>query len=748
MIVNREIAGFLVDENETILRSLEKINANKKRIVFVVSSSGVVVGRLSDGDVRRWMTNCAEVDLSQSVTAAMNKKVLWQKFDSSLQRIVSDASDGKEVIPLLDDSDRVVAVAFGEAPSLVLAGREISNDSPAFVIAEIGNNHNGDINLAKKLTKLAVDAGADCVKFQLRTMDSLYKKNASSHKSSDLGTEYTLDLLARVQLANSELFEVFDYCKQLGVPPLCTPWDEPSLIALEAYGMEFYKVASADLTNHQLLKKLIATGKPLICSTGMSTDEEIRATHQLLKSAGCQSILLHCNSTYPTPFKDVNLGYLSELKKITDAPVGYSGHERGIHIPLAAVALGAKVIEKHFTIDKDMEGNDHRVSLLPDEFRVMVEQIRELEQAMQGGNRRTLSQGEMLNRENLAKSIIAKSRIKKGEKITRDLLEITSPGQGLQPMYIEKLIGRTATRCIDVGDYFFKSDLEDTVVTPRNYNFSRPFGIPVRYHDYFELKRKSNFDFVEFHLSYSDLDIDLSQVFSGKQDIKFAVHAPELFANDHLLDLTSSDQEYLRHSIAEMDRVCDVTRQLKEYFPTTKRPLIVLNVGGFSENKFLPEEEKIGKYEVLQSSLSQIDSTGVELIIQTMPPFPWHFGGQRFHNLFVNPEEIKSFCSRTGYRLCLDVSHTMMACNYNGWRLRDAVEKVAPFVAHMHIVDAEGVDGEGVQIGNGDVDFSELSELLRKDAKDVMFLPEVWQGHKNSGEGFWLALEYLESKGF
>ena len=748
MIVNRDIASFLVEENETILRSLEKINSNKKRVVFVVSSSGGLVGSLSDGDVRRWMTNCAEIDLSQSVTSAMNRKVLWQKFDSALHKIVTDASGGKEVIPLLDDSHRVVAIAFGEAPALVIAGREISNDSSTFVIAEIGNNHNGDINLAKKLTKLAVDAGADCVKFQLRTMDSLYKNTGSNHKSLDLGTEYTLDLLAKVQLTNSELFEVFDYCKHLGVPPLCTPWDEPSLIALESYGMDFYKVASADLTNHQLLEKLIATGKPLICSTGMSTDEEIRATHKLLESNGCQSIFLHCNSTYPTPFKDVNLGYLSELREITGAPVGYSGHERGVHIPLAAVALGAKVIEKHFTINKEMEGNDHRVSLLPSEFKAMVEQIRDLEKAMQGGKKRTLSQGEMLNRENLAKSIIAKKRIKKGEKITRELIEITSPGLGLQPMYMDQLVGRVATRCIDVGEYFFKSDLEDTVVTPRKYSFSRPFGIPVRYHDYFELKSKSNFDFVEFHLSYGDLDIEISEVFSGRQDINFAVHAPELFAAEHILDLTSSDQEYLRHSIAELSRVCDVTRELKEYFPTTKRPLIVVNVGGFSEDGFLSEEEKIQKYEILKSSLNEVDSSGVELIIQTMPPFPWHFGGQRFHNLFVNPEEIKSFCLKTGYRLCLDISHTMMACNYNGWLLREAVKKVAPFVAHMHIVDADGVDGEGVQIGNGDVDFSELADVLNKGAPDVMFLPEVWQGHKNSGEGFWLALEYLESKGF
>ena len=136
------------------------------------------------------------------------------------------------------------------------------------------------------------------------------------------------------------------------------------------------------------------------------------------------------------------------------------------------------------------------------------------------------------------------------------------------------------------------------------------------YHDYFELKSKSNFDFVEFHLSYGDLDIEISEVFSGRQDINFAVHAPELFAAEHILDLTSSDQEYLRHSIAELSRVCDVTRELKEYFPTTKRPLIVVNVGGFSEDGFLSEEEKIQKYEILKSSLNEVDSSGVGLVFK------------------------------------------------------------------------------------------------------------------------------------
>ncbi|MEI2420999.1 N-acetylneuraminate synthase family protein, partial [Arthrospira platensis SPKY2] len=182
----------------------------------------------------------------------------------------------------------------------------------------------------------------------------------------DLGAQYTLDLLSRFQLTPEEMLQAFDYCRESGILPLCTPWDIKTVKLLENYRMPAYKVASADLTNHDLLKALVDTGKPLICSTGMSTESEIKESVALLQKMGAMYVLLHCNSTYPAPFKDINLNYLDKLAKIGNCPVGYSGHERGYHVAIAAVAKGAKVIEKHFTLDKTMEGNDHKVSLLPE----------------------------------------------------------------------------------------------------------------------------------------------------------------------------------------------------------------------------------------------------------------------------------------------------------------------------------------------------------------------------------------------
>ena len=745
MKIDKEIAKFLVEQSASLGEALEKINSNRMRVVFIVSADGILEGSLSDGDVRRWMTSEKKLELDTPVTKLMNRNVLWQ-YQSAKTSIKPDVRRGKEVVPLVDSIKRVVAIASGDQSSITLGGRHISKDSAAFIIAEVGNNHNGDLTLAKKLIRLAVDSGADCVKFQMRDMDALYGRQEIQQGSSDLGAEYTLDLLSKFQLSNDELFEAFDYCKLLGVPPLCTPWDESSLNALEKYGMEFYKVASADFTNHPLLEALSATGKPLICSTGMSTEAEINETVEFLNNKGAQFLLLHCNSTYPSPYKDINLRYLSRLSELSGGLVGYSGHERGFHIPVAAVAMGSKVIEKHFTQDKSMEGNDHKISLLPDEFREMVLQIRTTEEALGQSEYRSLSQGELLNRETLAISVVASEALNIGDTITRDVLDIRSPGQGLQPMYIDRLIGRKLTRQIKAGECFYWSDLEDKPVSPRPYKFERPFGIPVRYHDYDDLVKKSNFDFVEFHLSYQDLKIDSTKVFSKKQIIDFAVHAPELFEGDHLLDLTSPDNDYANRSILEINRVCEATRKLKIYFPSTSCPLIVLNVGGFNTSGFLTRAQKEIKYKRLAENINRIDSGGVELIIQTMPPFPWHFGGQSYHNLFVDPNETATFCAENRIRICLDVSHTMMACNYYGYDLMEAIRVLGPHIAHMHVVDAKGSDGEGIQIGEGDVNFEELGRALECYAPKKMFLPEIWQGHKNGGEGFWRALEFLEKK--
>ncbi|MBB1456678.1 N-acetylneuraminate synthase family protein [Pseudoalteromonas sp. SG43-5] len=746
MFLTKNIQEYICFSEASLSDALAKMNENKARLVFIVTEHGKLLGSLSDGDVRRWLTQSNKIDLTVQVKEVMNCNVKAVNFNTAKSIIEDKFINGVDCIPLVDDAQHLIQLAFQKQDGFFVGDREISETSPSFIIAEIGNNHQGDINLAKELVDHAVNANVDCVKFQMRSMKQLYKSEGENDDSADLGAQYTLDLLSRFQLKNEELIEVFDYAKSKGILPLCTPWDLDSLKELEAYGMLAYKVASADFTNFELLEAVANTGKPFFCSTGMSSEAEIKETVNFLNNLGANYVLLHCNSTYPTPFKDVNLKYLNRLRKITGQLVGYSGHERGICVPVASITLGACVIEKHLTVDQTLEGTDHKVSLLPNELKEMVTQIRNVEEALGSDEApREITQGELINRENLAKSLVAKEGIEKGTLITRDLVEIKSPGQGLQPNRLEDLVGTVANRDIEAGSFFYMTDITGQI-EKRNYSFNRPFGVPVRYHDYRAIKEGTNLDFVEFHLSYQDLEVDLKKYFSGPEDIGFAVHSPELFANDHILDLCSDNLEYRAQSIDLLTRVVEITKKLNTYFPKTTDPVIVVNAGGWNHNGFIDESLKQAKYNLIADALNQIDLTGVTIAIQTMPPFPWHFGGQSYHNLFVDADEIVDFCQNNQkIKVCYDVSHTMMSCNYYGWELSEFTKKIGKYTVHMHIVDALGIDGEGIEIGKGDVDFSKLAEDLEEVAFGCQFIPEVWQGHKNKGEGFWKALQFLEN---
>lgn len=743
MIIDKNFSKFAVFSEDSILSALNKISQNRSGIIFAVNESGALEGVLSDGDIRRWLTRAEEIDVSAPVSGVMNRAFVSGRMGDDVALIRARLDDRIAMVPLLDDNGRLVAVARAAEPRCMIGGREIADNAPTFFIAEIGNNHNGDFQSALRLIDEAAAAGADCAKFQMRDMRELYAVSAES-PSADLGAQYTLDLLAQFQLSDDDMLRAFDYADGKGLIPMCTPWDASSFRKLERYGVDAYKIASADFTNHALIEAVASAGKPLLCSTGMATEAEILDGVRFLKRLACPFVLLHCNSTYPAPFKDVNLRYMAHLRDLSGGPVGYSGHERGIDVALAAVALGARVIEKHFTLDRSMEGNDHKVSLLPDEFRRMVEGARHIEEAMGAASERTLSQGEMMNRETLAKSLAAAVDIPAGTPIAEDMLRVVSPGQGVQPYRKRDLIGRRLAWPKAVGEFFFESDLHGDAIAAREYAFPLRWGVPVRYHDIHAMRAASNLDLVEIHLSYKDMELEFRSFLTDRLDLDLVVHAPELFAGDHTLDLCTDDAAYRARSIAELQRVIDLTRALTPFF-RTERPCIVTNVGGFSHHGHLDARRMDGLEARLVESLAGIDADGVEIIPQTMPPFPWHFGGQQFHNLFVDPAQIVRFCEGTGSRVCFDVSHSKLAGNHLGLQFSDIVAALAPHTAHLHLADARGVDGEGLQIGEGEIDWPDFwREFLARNGA-ASFIPEIWQGHKNGGEGAWRALDRLET---
>lgn len=331
-----------------------------------------------------------------------------------------------------------------------------------------------------------------------------------------------------------------------------------------------------------------------------------------------------------------------------------------------------------------------------------------------------------------------------GTVLKAEHIKVCSPGQGLSPQCYEVLLGRTLKHDMATEDFFFHSDLQDRRIEPREYRFSRPWGVPVRYHDFREYAKRLKPDLWEFHLSYSDMDLNPADYLDGSNEASLVVHAPELFSESRLMDLATPNDDYRSDSIRETQRVINITRELKRYFPNTQKPCIVANIGGFSMDAPLPLGEIKGYYERFAQSLGKLDMEGVELIPQTMAPFPWHFGGQRYQNLFVNINEIVEWCNRLSLRMCFDISHSRLTCNHSGDDFYEFVAKIAPITAHLHLGDAKGLNGEGLQIGEGDLDFSRLGNLLKIGCPEASFIPEIWQGHKNGGEGFWVALERLE----
>lgn len=323
------------------------------------------------------------------------------------------------------------------------------------IIAEAGVNHNGSIELAKRLADKAKEAGADIVKFQTAKPENLVSKSArmAEYQKENTGKdESQYAMLKKLMLPFEAYDEIFEYCESIGIMPLSTPFDLESIEYLNTKNMPFWKIPSGEITNLPYLVAIAKTKKPVIMSTGMADLEEVRAAVDTLKKYGTEEItILQCNTQYPTPYADVNLKAMITMREELHLPVGYSDHTKGIEIPIAAVAMGAKIIEKHFTLDRNMEGPDHKASLEPNELKLMVEAIRNVEVALGSGEKVT-SKSEYPNIAVARKSIVAKKDIKKGEILTEENITTKRPGTGISPMRWFDIIGTPAVKDFSEDD--------------------------------------------------------------------------------------------------------------------------------------------------------------------------------------------------------------------------------------------------------------------------------------------------------
>jgi len=325
------------------------------------------------------------------------------------------------------------------------------NNNKTIIIAEAGVNHNGDYNRAVEMIHTAKAAGADYVKFQTAVPElviSSVAPKAEYQKETTGGGESQLDMCRKIHLRLEDYAPLAQICREAGIGFMSTPFDLVSIDCLDQLGMDYWKIPSGEITNLPYLRKIASKGGRVILSTGMSELHEIEAAIQILEQGGIPRrdiALLHCNTQYPTPMQDVNLRAMEQLRSLRPGLVGYSDHTVGIEVPVAAVSLGAQIIEKHFTLDKTLPGPDHRASLDPEELTAMVKAIRNIELALGDGQKR-VSESERPNITVARKSIIAARDIKKGELLTDENLTVKRPGNGVSPMRWDEVIGTRAIR--------------------------------------------------------------------------------------------------------------------------------------------------------------------------------------------------------------------------------------------------------------------------------------------------------------
>jgi sialic acid synthase SpsE/sugar phosphate isomerase/epimerase len=622
-------------------------------------------------------------------------------------------------------------------PTIQIGDRLVGDGQPTYIIAEIGVNHNGILQLAFELIDAAIDAGADAVKFQKRDLESLYsKKYLDNANAGEKTLRYLLPILQQVELSDEDYYRLVDYCKRKGITFLCSAFDVKSADFLSGIGVPAFKVASADLTNLPLLDHLAGLGKPLIISTGMSRMEEVEFTVNFLKERKVEFALLHCNSTYPAAFEDINLRFMDQLRRF-DVPVGYSGHERGIAVSTVASALGAAIIERHITLDRTMDGPDHAASLEPHGFKKMIRDIRQITSALGSGEEKFISRGEILNREVLGKSLVAARRIEPGEKITAAMVTVKGPALGISPQRYQELLGRVAVRTIEEDEPFLEKDLGHEITLDSGHTLPMEWGFTVRYRDYEEMLAY-NPHMLEFHFTDQDLDEEYP---GTEMPLKLVVHAPEFWERS-LVDLCALDERHRRESLDLMQKSIDLTRRLSVYFQGT--PKVIVHPGAMSLDH--PIQNKKQLYDNLLRSVETLDFAGVELLLENLPPHPWYFGGQWLTNAFMDAIEIRDFIAPLGLNMCYDTSHHKLYCNWAHVDFYEQVKILLPYIRHLHLSDGAGLDGEGLQIGEGTIDWVQFFKVVA--GYHGTMIPEIWRGHQRGGEGYLIAMQRLSEAYF
>ena len=593
------------------------------------------------------------------------------------------------------------------------------------IIAEIGINHGGEFSIALDLIRAAAESGCSGVKFQYRNLDNAYADGARQ-----IGDEILLQEIKKNYLSPADILSLASKAKEMGIEAGISFFDEADIADFGAKitDFDFFKAPSVELTNAALINRMLAEAKPVYISLGCHNEHEIERAFSDLQ--GDNWLALHCVSNYPVSLSNAKLGYLRHMQAKWNRPFGYSSHDENWEVCLIAMSMGASVIERHITFDKQAQGLDHSTSSTPDEFKLMALFAEHMALLLSGDGPRVPNQGEMLNLQNLGRSYYAKASISEGEVITLDKLSFRSPRVGLGRNEMQAYLGKQAIRAVKSGEVVSRSAFEKTSLVPdAAIDFARrkKIGIPVRLHDLAGIERKFPVGSYEFHLSFGEVLSGLDAK-SYKAGNNYSIHLPDYISSTQLMDPFSGDAVQAAGSLAILQRTVDFAHALQDL---TGKPVPV--VGSFS----VVHHDLAEFYEQHAALLARYREEGVSIMPQWLPPIAWYFGGSVKLNA-MNQKQDVSFIQRHKLPICMDVCHLCMGDSLFHFDAKAMVDTLLPYIEHVHIADAEGIDGEGLHFGEGDP--KNLAAIAAAMEIDCMKVIEVWQGHLDDGAGFAKAL--------
>lgn len=603
------------------------------------------------------------------------------------------------------------------------------------VIAELGINHQGDFVNAKDLVSSAAETGCWGIKFQYRKK----QVDAPFDSKKEIGDELLEPNLAANYLSPSQILELSEFAKSLSLSVGISFFVESDEADFADHSFDFYKVPSAVMTNHKLIRRLMERGCDVLVSTGMRTDEEIQDLHSEFGDSP-NLVVMHCVSNYPTLAINSQIGYLHQLREKYGFRVGYSSHDAFWETALWTFPFGIEYLERHITLDKAQIGLDHSSSSTPEEFNRLVSLLNDFPQALEGAvGPRKVNQGEKINLQNLGQGLYAKLSLEPGTEVEVEQFFEKPPLLGLSMANFQSMPSRRLSKSIKRGQpllpHHFEKKSEETKDHALSWTSSHNLGLPVRLHDFREVSDLFGLNFFEFHLSFGELgkDFDFSSLGS---DTRFSVHAPDYVSPNFLLDPLSEVDAVRQESLTALEKVAQFAASVSEKSGSSVPVVVSLS------NKTVPIDIF---YSEIASLFGKLSSENVTFSLQWLPPIAWYFGGSV---VLERVNSLRDISPLLDYEIpvTMDFSHLALGENANLYKSLDIIESLRENIVHIHLSGADGIDGEGAEFNPNDPHQRRLVQAAFSLASslDIGLILEVWQGHLNRYVGFRDAISTLE----